>query len=227
VRVCAVSQCQSLGRASALLTVCGIGVLLAEVPADGLVVPRGHLERLEREPAPERGSHVAVALRPRLHKISVIRGIGEHRDALMVFGRGAQQCDAADVDLLDGVCEGASWSRDGRRERIQVADDDGDGRDGLRCEVLLIGGDVACEDACARVVSKGWNRGLDRALTTMHNGMEGLYTAAKHLRCFGDIGNISLDLVQKPLSYRGQSIVDVLYGQSSIPDLLRCTSRAE
>jgi len=73
----------------------------------------------------------------------------------MIFGRGAQQRDPADVDLFDGVCEGAAWPRDGRRERIQVADDDRDGRDGLCCEVPLIGRDVACKDAFARVVSKG------------------------------------------------------------------------
>ncbi len=29
----------------------------------------------------------------------------------------------------------------------------------------------------------------------MHDRMEGLYTAAKHLGCFGDIGDVSLDLV--------------------------------
>ena len=73
---------------------------------------------------------------------------------------------------------------------------------------------------------EGLIRGLNRALTTMHNWMEGLYTAAKHLRCFGDIGNISLDLVWKPL-YSARSIMDALYGQSGIPDFLRCTSRAE
>jgi hypothetical protein len=73
----------------------------------------------------------------------------------VIFGRGAQQRDPADVDLFDGVREGAAWPRDGRRERIEVADDDRDGRDGLRCEVLLIGGDVACKDAFASVVSKG------------------------------------------------------------------------
>jgi hypothetical protein len=68
----------------------GIGVLLAEVSADGGVVLRGHLECLERESAPERGADVAVALRPRLDKVCVIGGIGEHRHTLVVLGRGAQ-----------------------------------------------------------------------------------------------------------------------------------------
>ena len=71
----------------------------------------------------------------------------------MVFGCSAQQCDTTNVNLLDGICMGATWLRDGRCERIEVADDDGDGRDGLRREVLLIGGDVAGEDSCARVLS--------------------------------------------------------------------------
>jgi hypothetical protein len=66
----------------------------------------------------------------------------------VVLGRGAQQGDATDVDFLDGVCEGATWSRDGRFERVQVTDDDGNRRDGLRGEVLLIGGDVSRENAC-------------------------------------------------------------------------------
>jgi len=155
VRVRAVSQYQSLGRPSVLFSARGIGVLLAEVAADGRVVRGGHLERLERESAPERGADVAFALRPRLDKVGVIGGIGEHRDARVVLGRGAQQRDAADVDLLDGVREGAAWARDGRRERVQVADDDGDRRDGLRGEVLLVGGDVAREDACVPMSYRG------------------------------------------------------------------------
>lgn len=163
VRIRAVSQYQSLGRPSVLFSARGIGVLLAKVAADGRVVRGGHLERLERESAPERGADVAsFALRPRLDKVGVIGGIGEHRDARVVLGRGAQQRDAADVDLLDGVREGAAWARDGRRERVQVADDDGDRRDGLRGEVLLVGGDVAREDACADVISRarlGWMEG--------------------------------------------------------------------
>ena len=61
----------------------------------------------------------------------------------------------------------------------------------------------------------------------MHDGVESLYTATKHLRCFGDIGDIALDPGWKPLSYRTESIPDALYGQSGIPDLLRCAPRAK
>ena len=106
--------------------------MLTEVPADGRIVRRGHLERLERESVSERSADVAISLPPRIHKVGVIGGIREHRDALVVLRRSAQQRDPADVDLLDGVCERAAWSCDGRRERVQVADYDGDRRDGLR-----------------------------------------------------------------------------------------------
>jgi hypothetical protein len=132
VGISSVSQRQSLGRARELVSARSIGVLLAEVPADGRVVLCGHLERLERKSASERGADVAVALIPRLHKVGVIGRVGEHRDALVVFGRGTQQRDPADIDLLDGVRERAAGPCDGRRERVEIADDDGDRRDGLR-----------------------------------------------------------------------------------------------
>jgi hypothetical protein len=151
VRIRSISQGQSLGRSNESFSARGIGVLFAEVPADGRVVPRRHLERLERESPPECGADVAAAaaaaLRPRLEKVGVIGGIREHRDALVVLGGGAQQRDAADVDVLDGVRGRAAGPRDRGREGVQVADDDGDRRDGVRREVLLVGGDVAGEDA--------------------------------------------------------------------------------
>ena len=65
----------------------------------------------------------------------------------MVLGRCAQEGDAADVDLLDCVRERAARAGDGRREGVQVADDDGDRGDGVRRQILLIAGDVAGEDS--------------------------------------------------------------------------------
>lgn len=111
----------------------------------------------------------------------------------MVLGRGAQQGDAADVDLLDGVGKRAAWACDGRGEGIEVTDDDGDRRDGLRREVLLIAGDVASEDSYGRSEGLGWMDGL--RLTAVHNWMEGLYTATEHFGCFGDVSDIPMDRV--------------------------------
>ena len=148
MRICPVSERQSLGRAtSKLFSARGISVLLAEVPADGHVIRGGHLECLERESASERSTDVAVSLLPRLYKVGVISRIGKDRYSLVVLRCGTQQGDPADVDFLHGICERAAWARDGRRERVQVTGYDGDRCDGLRCEVLLIAGNVASEDS--------------------------------------------------------------------------------
>lgn len=68
----------------------------------------------------------------------------------MVFGGGAKEGDAADVDLFDRFGEGAVGFGDGGGEGVEVADDDGDWGDGLGGEVRLVGGDVTGEDACER-----------------------------------------------------------------------------
>lgn len=65
----------------------------------------------------------------------------------MVFSSSTEKGDTADIDFLDGICDCASGFGDGIGEGVEVADDDGDGRDVLGLEVLLIGRDVACEDA--------------------------------------------------------------------------------
>ncbi len=58
---------------------------------------------------------------------------------------GTQQDGAADVDFLHSARERAAWTRDGRREWVEVTDDDRDRRDGVRHEVLLVAGNVASE----------------------------------------------------------------------------------
>ena len=131
MRISSVSQCESLGRAQEPVPARSIGVLLAEVRANSCVVLRCHIERLERKTAPKRHADIAVTLRPRLDEVGVISGIGEYSNALVVLRCGAQQRDTTDVDLLDCVCERAAWPCDGRCERVEIADDDGDRRDGL------------------------------------------------------------------------------------------------
>jgi hypothetical protein len=67
----------------------------------------------------------------------------------------------------------------------------------------------------------------DELLTAVHNWMESLYTATEHFRCFGDVGDIPMDRVEKSLTRRTEYIQDALNGQSSFPDFLRCTSRGK
>ncbi len=113
MRVGSISQRHALGRANELTSARGVRILFAEVPADGYVVSCRHLERLERESAPESSADISVSLLPRLYKVGVIGGIRKHRDALVVLGRCTQQRDPADVDLLNGVRERAAGSCDG------------------------------------------------------------------------------------------------------------------
>jgi hypothetical protein len=56
----------------------------------------------------------------------------------VILGSCAEEGDAADVYLFDSVGDGAVWLRDRRGEWVEVADDDGDGRNGLGLEILLI-----------------------------------------------------------------------------------------
>jgi hypothetical protein len=57
--------------------------------------------------------------------------------------------------------------------------------------------------------------------------MESLYTATEHFRCFGDVGDIPVDQVEKSLTRRTENVQDALDSQSSVPDFLRCTSRGK
>lgn len=66
----------------------------------------------------------------------------------MVLRGGAEQSDTANVDLLDGVSERAARLCNGLCERVQVADNDRDGRDVLRLEVGLVRGNGTRKDTC-------------------------------------------------------------------------------
>ena len=57
--------------------------------------------------------------------------------------------------------------------------------------------------------------------------MESLYTTTEHFRCFGDVGDITVDRIEKSLTRRTANIQDVLDSQSSVPDFLRGTSRGK
>lgn len=122
-------------------------VLLPEVPADRVIVLCGHLERLQRELAAKRLPDVALALAPRLEELRIVGGVGEHGNACMVLRGGTEERHTADVDLLDGVGERAVGLGDSRGEGVEIAGDDGDGRDRLRFEIRFVRRNGASEDA--------------------------------------------------------------------------------
>ena len=139
VRVRAVTQRRPLDRPrKPLLRQVARRVLLPEVTADRLIVRRGLLKGLQCELAPCRLPDVPVARLPLLQEFSVVRRVGEDRDALMVLRGRAEEGDAADVNFFDRVGERAVGLGDGVCERVEVANDNGDGGDLLGLEVRLV-----------------------------------------------------------------------------------------
>lgn len=110
------------------------GVHLAEVVCDGLVVALGALERLESEPPPGLLGDLPLLL-PLGEDRVVVGRAGDDGHAGVVLGSCAEEGDAADVDLFDGSGEGAVRLGGLEDEGVQVADDEGDGRD-------LVGGQI-------------------------------------------------------------------------------------
>jgi hypothetical protein len=113
-------------------------VLLPEVSTNGFVVLGRHLKRLERELTPQRLADISLTVLPSLQEAIVIGRIGKDGDPLVILGRSAEKRDAANINLLDRVCEGASRFRDGFGEGVEVADHDRDGRNRLGFEILFV-----------------------------------------------------------------------------------------
>jgi hypothetical protein len=154
MRVGAIPQSNSLHRSGQLVLwqLCAC-VLFPEIAANSIVILGRHLERLQGELTPQILAHIALALGERLDKLLVVGGIGENRHTRVVLGCCAQEGNASDIDLLNGVCEGASMLRDRVREGVEVAHDDGDGGDALSLEILLVGLNVPSKDAYRAIVS--------------------------------------------------------------------------
>ena len=148
VRVLAVAQVEPLaelqrqqvgevgrGRAAAAVGAHG----LRQVRGDHRVVLRRVRIRLGREPQAGGIAHAAVfALHLGEHR-AVVERIDHDGDAVMVLGRGAHHRRSADVDVLDGVLEGAARLGDGRGERIQVDDDEVDRLDAVLAHDGVVG----------------------------------------------------------------------------------------
>jgi hypothetical protein len=80
--------------------------------------------------------------------------VGDSRDARRVARRRPEQRRPGDVDHLDRLVEADQLDPDGRRERLDVDDDEVDQPDPLGFQLLDLGGDVA----------PGENAGVDRVV---------------------------------------------------------------
>jgi hypothetical protein len=50
-----------------------------------------------------------------------------------------EKCNASNVDFFDRVRKSTIWLGDRRCERVEIADNNGDGGDGLGFEIMFIG----------------------------------------------------------------------------------------
>lgn len=163
VRVSAISQRHEL--------VAIAGVLLAEELGDGGVVVGSVLKGLE-------GVSVAaglgdLALLELSEEASVVVGVAEDGDSLVVLGSGSDEGNAANVNLLDSLGDADVDLGDSVLEGVEVADDVVDLVDVLLSQVLFVRGEVPSQD------------------TSVDGGVERLDPAGKHLGSLGDGRDVS------------------------------------
>jgi hypothetical protein len=144
---------------------------LLQVGGDGGVVVAGVGEGFDGETLAGGVADGVAGLQFGQNSLVVLR-IAEDGDAGEVFGGGAQQGDAANVYLLDGIGQRDAGLGDGLLEGVEVADDEVYGLDALRGQVGQVFGQVAGEDA------------------TVDGGVQGLDAAAEHFRRAGDFGHV-------------------------------------
>lgn len=147
-------------------------VLLAEVVGDGTVVGGGLLEGLEGKATAGSGGDLALSL-DLLDDGVVVIGRADDRRPVVVLGRGTEESDTADVDLLNGASDGAVWLLGLEDEGVQVADNDRDLVNLVVGKVLQVRVDVAREN------------------TTVDSGVERLDTATEDLGGVGDRRDIA------------------------------------
>lgn len=116
------------------------------------------------------GQAVAVAIHLGDDAV-IVGGLDDDGDVLVVLGSGADHCRAADVDVLDGVFQGATGFGHGGGEGIEVDDDHVDGGDSV------LGHDGVIPVATAENAA-------------VYLGMQGLDPAVHHLGESGVVGHL-------------------------------------
>ncbi len=126
-------------------------VVAREVLGDRGVVGRGVAEGFAAERPTNRIGHRALVLPEGGPQASVVVGVDDHRDAGPVLRRSPNHGRTADVDVLDRRLEAAIGLRDDLRERVEVHDDEVDGRDVMLGRLSLVLGGGQRQDAAVNL----------------------------------------------------------------------------
>ena len=126
---------------------------------DGSVVGGGPCVSLAGQPAPEQ-RRGATGGGDFVERAGVLLRVGQHHDEIVVFGGGADQGGAADVDVLHAVVVGCAC-RDGRLERVEVHRHQIDGRDVVDAHLVDVFGEVPAREDAAMDLR---HQGLDAAV---------------------------------------------------------------
>lgn len=145
-------------------------VLLAEELRDGSIIVGSVLEGLE-------GVSVAaalgdLALLELLEEASVVVGVAEDGNALVVLGSSADQSNTTNIDFLNSFGDADVDLGDSVLEGVEVADDVVNLVDVLIGKVLLVRGEISGQD------------------TSVDGRVKSLDAAGKHLRSLGNSGNV-------------------------------------
>jgi len=173
VRVLAVAQglAQRSGKGPAAGRVLADGA--GHPGGDGGIVGGGARKRPLRQRAAEGQARLPVVPVHLLQKGGVVAGIGQHGDMGVVLGGGADHRRPADIDVLHRLGL-AGTARHRRLERVEVDDQEVDGRDAVRLHRRHMRGIVA--------------QGQQPA---MHAGVQGLHAAVHHLGEAGHVGHVA------------------------------------
>ena len=163
---------------AAVLQVDGVGegfflaalVDRAQVVGDGAVVLRGVLEGLDRELEAGGVGNLVVALAHLLDDLAVVRRVDHDDHVFVVLGCSTNHGRAADIDVLDGVFQGAVWVGDGLLEGVEVDRDQVDAADAVLVHHAVVG-TATTENAAVNL------------------RVQGLHAAVHHFRKAGVVGD--------------------------------------
>ena len=144
-----------------------------QVVADGAVVLADAVERGHGQ-CKAGGVAPAAVLAQLVHHRAVLRGVGEHRHVLPIFGSTAHHGGAANVDVLDRVFQGATGLGHRRFKGVQVDDQQIDGVNAMRLQGLHVRRQIAAGQQAP-----------------VHHGVQGFDAAIEHLRKAGHIGHLA------------------------------------